>query len=421
MSIPNPHCHAITACRVCGNQDLVTVLDLGLQALTGVFPHSSQEAVGEGPLELVVCHGAFPEVCGLVQLRHTYELSEMYGETYGYRSSLNRSMVEHLGKKVQQLLAINPVRAGDVVLDIGSNDGTSLGFYPADARLFGMDPSAKKWASLYKPHVRLLPEYFNAAAFLAATGGAKARIISSIAMFYDLEQPLAFMRDVHASLADDGIWHLEQSYLPRMLEQLSYDTVCHEHLEYYSLHTLRWMLERTGFRIVAVELNDINGGSFAVTVCKTEAAFASSPEVDALLAAERATGILTLAPYERFRDATLRHRDELRALIARYKADGKRVGGLAASTKGNVTLQFCGLTSDDLFAIGEVNSDKFGCVTPGTRIPIVSEAELFAQKPDLLLVLPWHFRATFLQRCGGYLKEGGKLLFPLPKIEVVSA
>lgn len=422
MSAPNQYCHEISACRVCGNKDLVTVLDLGLQALTGVFPRSATDRVGEGPLELVVCNGAFPSVCGLVQLKHTYELTQMYGDSYGYRSSLNRSMVEHLGNKVASLIARNPIRSGDVVLDIGSNDGTSLGFYPAEGtQLIGMDPSAKKWASLYKPHVKLVPEYFSAKSFLAASGGAKARIISSIAMFYDLEDPLAFMRDVNASLADDGIWHLEQSYLPRMLEQLSYDTVCHEHLEYYSLHTLQWMLERTGFRVVDVELNDVNGGSFAVTVCKQGAAFASTNAVAALLEKEQRDGIMTLAPYERFREATLRHREELRAVLARYKAEGKLVGGLAASTKGNVTLQFCGLTEADLFAIGEVNTDKFGCVTPGTHIPIVSETDLFAREPDLLLVLPWHFRASFMQRCQPYLKAGGRLLFPLPQIEVVSA
>jgi NDP-4-keto-2,6-dideoxyhexose 3-C-methyltransferase len=412
--------NTITACRICKNTNLVSILNLGMQALTGVFPKNKDAPLGEGPIELVKCHGTYPDVCGLVQLRDTYEPSEMYGETYGYRSSLNRTMIEHLKNKVASLLAVRPLQPGDAVLDIGSNDGTTLSFYAKEGlSLFGMDPSAKKWADRYPAHIKLVTDFFSGPRFLQESGGKKASIITSIAMFYDLEDPLRFMQEVHEAIADDGIWHFEQSYLPLMLERLSYDTMCHEHIEYYSLSTIQWMAAKTGFIIDSVDFNDVNGGSFALTVKKAPKGTAPNPAIAALLKKEADEGILALAPYERFRDATLAHREELASVVRKYVKEGKKVGGLGASTKGNVTLQYAGFTGADLFAIGEVNADKFGCVTPGTHIPIVSEADLFAQNPDLLVVLPWHFRTAFLERCADYRKKGGKLLFPFPRVEVV--
>ena len=407
---------AIAECRICGGSSLVTVLDLGLQALTGVFPPAARPEVESAPLELVKCHG--PGACGLVQLRHTYTPSAMYGENYGYRSGLNRSMVEHLRAKVEGLLRVQPLAPGDVVLDIGSNDGTTLSFYPSTAKLVGMDPTASKFRKYYPGHVQVVPEFFSSAAFLAATGGARAKIITSIAMFYDLERPMEFMRQVFESLADDGVWHFEQSYLPSMIDALSYDTICHEHLEYYALAQIRWMAERVGFRIVDASLNDVNGGSFAVTARKG-ASGASSPGVRDLAAAEAERALDTLAPYEKFAAAAARHRDDLVGLVRDLRERGKRVFGLGASTKGNVLLQYCGFTTRDLECIAEVNEDKFGALTPGTKIPIVSEAEALARAPDYFLVLPWHFRSGLLRAHAKFIAAGGKIIFPLPRIEIV--
>lgn len=415
----------IKACRVCGNENLAPVLDLGMQALTGVFPKDKNVDLGEGPLALVRCAGEYPTVCGLAQLRDTYEPTAMYGETYGYRSSLNKTMMDHLQRKVTALTKVRPLAQGDVVLDIGSNDATTLGFYPSsfyapgEVALFGMDPSAKKWADRYGKNMTLIADFFSAERFLAATGGKKAAIITSIAMFYDLEAPLTFMRDVHAALADDGIWHFEQSYLPMMLDQISYDTMCHEHIEYYSLSTIQWMAAQVGFSIQSVDFNDVNGGSFAVTAKKAPPGTVPHHDVLALLQKEKDLGLLTAAPFEAFRKASMAHRDELVRVVRDHVAKGKKVGGLGASTKGNVTLQYAGFTEADLFAIGEVNSDKFGCVTPGTHIPIVSEADLFAAKPDLLVILPWHFRSAFMARTAEYRSAGGKLLFPFPRVDIV--
>jgi hypothetical protein len=404
-----------TACRICGSTDLRTVIDLGEQALTGVFPRARGAKVTIGPLELVKCFG--DGACGLVQLRHTYEPAEMYGDNYGYRSGLNRSMVEHLGAKVASLLAHTPVGAGDVVLDIGSNDGTTLGFYPEGATLIGIDPTAAKFAKYYKPHIKVVSDFFSADAFYRASGGKRATIVTSISMFYDLERPLDFACQVHEVLADDGVWHFEQSYLPSMLAATSYDTICHEHIEYYALAQIVFVAERAGFRIVDVAENDVNGGSFAVTAAKGKGEHAGI--VQQMLAKERAAGLDTMALYTSFEEAVRRHKTELRELLEWEKRDGKRIFGYGASTKGNVMLQYCGIREDLVAYIAEVNEDKFGCFTPGTEIPIVSEKEALERRPDLILVLPWHFRANILKRAAPIFATGARLLFPLPKIEIV--
>jgi NDP-4-keto-2,6-dideoxyhexose 3-C-methyltransferase len=413
--------HATAACRICGSNALALVVDLGDQALTGVFPRdraTAETGVTKGPLRLVQCEGE----CGLVQLGHTYDPSEMYGENYGYRSSLNRAMVDHLRRKVEGLVAQTALGAGDVVLDVGSNDGTTLSFYPEAVKPIGIDPTAAKFAKYYQPRVTVVPDFFTAETFLRASGGARAKIVTSIAMFYDLERPLDFVKDVHEVLADGGIWHFEQSYLPSMLAATSYDTICHEHVEYYRLAPIRWMLDRVGFSIVDVSFNDVNGGSFAITARKSRpGAVTHAPIVDEILARESAAGLATLDPLSRFAEATDRHRVELRRAIDRLRGDGKRVAGMGASTKGNVILQYCGLGPDRIDCIAEVNDDKFGCFTPGTAIPIVSEADALARSPDWFLVLPWHFRAGIVKRSDALFARKIGLIFPLPSLELVSA
>jgi NDP-4-keto-2,6-dideoxyhexose 3-C-methyltransferase len=403
----------IKACRICGNVRLELVLDLGDQVLTGVFPNSADTEVTTGPLQLVKCHGK-EGCCQLVQLAHNYDLAEMYGENYGYRSALNRSMVKHLAAKVEWLQKRRPLKPGDVVLDIGSNDGTTLSQYPKELSLIGIDPTIKKFASYYPPHIQKVPDFFTAASFKKVMGEKKAKIVTSISMFYDLPAPMQFVQDVAAVLADDGVWHLEQSYLPLMIETNSYDTVCHEHLEYYGLIQLQWMTSRAGLRITDVQLNDVNGGSFAVTVEKGSGP--DAPLVQELLAREQP--LQTLATWEKFAQMTSQHRVEFPALLKKLKAEGKKVYGLGASTKGNVVLQYCGITPELLSCIAEINPDKYDCFTPGSKIPIVSEEQARSEKPDVFFVLPWHFRKGFIEREKSFFASGGKLLFPLPQIEL---
>jgi cyclopropane fatty-acyl-phospholipid synthase-like methyltransferase len=411
----------IDKCRICGNRDLVPILSMGEQYLTGVFPNVRDAVLSKGPLELVACSTDYnAKACGLVQLRQTYDLNEMYGDHYGYRSSLNRAMVKHLEEKVCQLVERYPVRAGDLVLDIGSNDGTLLSFYPEEnLTVVGIDPAAHKFAPFYRKHISLIDGFFSAELFRERFETRKARIITSIAMFYDLESPLTFMKDVASILEEDGIWHFEMSYLPTMLKTMAYDTICHEHLEYYSLRQIKWMTDRCGFKILGVEFNDTNGGSFAVTVARQSSAYPeNTAQLEALLRDEETQGLSTGMQQRAFKSSVQTHKHKLLALLHSLREQKRTVVGYGASTKGNVLLQHCGITPELLPAIAEVNKDKFGCFTPGTNIPIISEFEAHAMKPDYFFVLPWHFRDNLIQRESAFLRRGGKMIFPLPTLEV---
>jgi NDP-4-keto-2,6-dideoxyhexose 3-C-methyltransferase len=408
----------ITACRICGNASLAPVLELGRQVLTGVFPRQRGTNVTAGPLNLVKCDtDGDTGACGLLQLQHSYELTEMYGDNYGYRSGLNASMVAHLHAKVARIRSLVALKAGDLVVDIGSNDSTTLQAYPSDLTLVGIDPTGVKFRAHYPDHVQLISDFFSSRLLADKFPGRKARVVTSFSMFYDLEDPMGFMRQVHEVLADDGLWVFEQSYMPTMLAMNSFDTACHEHLEYYALAQIQWMCERVGFRIVDVEFNDVNGGSFSVSVAKAAPAMAPTPQVRELLDAEHALGLHTLEPYRAFAARVAACKDELLAFVRSACAQGKSVAALGASTKGNVLLQYCGFTTDDIAMVGEVNAEKFGAFTPGTELPIVPENEVLARSPDYLLILPWHFRAFFLKH---EKFKGRQLVFPLPKVEVIA-
>jgi len=405
----------ISECRISGSKRLISVLNLGDQVLTGVFPKSKEEQITRGPLELVWCPDS-----GLLQLGHSYPAEEMYGDNYGYRSGLNQSMVNHLSNKVQKLESKFKVQSDDVVLDIGSNDGTLLKAYKTQGlHRIGIDPTGKKFSSFYPKEITLIPDFFSADA-LKSTKTKPAKIITSIAMFYDLGDPVGFARDIASSLSQEGIWHFEQSYMPSMLRQTSYDTICHEHIEYYSLGCVKQILEKADLKIIDVEMNAVNGGSFAVTAARKSSHHSANLSViNWLLEQEERMGLNTPRIFREFEERVYRHREDLIRLIHSLLADNKKILGYGASTKGNVLLQFCGLTSKEIPAIADVNQEKYGRFTPGSHIPIISEKEAHAMNPDYFLVLPWHFKDSILQREKDYLLKGGKFIFPLPEIEII--
>jgi C-methyltransferase C-terminal domain/Putative zinc binding domain/Methyltransferase domain len=409
------HVIPLETCRLCRSSGLVSVLDLGDQALTGVFPASSSEPVSQGPLELVWCR-----TCTLLQLAHSYEPTEMYGANYGYRSGLNRTMAQHLARKAAGLETLVSLAPGDVVLDIGSNDGTLLRSYATSPlHRIGIDPTADRFAGFYPADAEIIPEFFSAEAFRRTTA-KPARIITSIAMFYDLEAPVAFATDVRDCLAPDGVWHFEQSYMPSMLRSTAYDTVCHEHLEYYSLETVSQILGEAGLALIDVRFNRVNGGSFAVTAAHEGSPI--SPRrvlIDWFIAQEERLNLHTPGPFRRFEERVFQHRIDFVELVRTLRTAGASVMGYGASTKGNVLLQFCGFGPDDIEQIGDVNPDKFGRVTPGSGITIVPEEEVRARRPDYLVVFPWHFRDAIVEREEEYLRNGGRLILPLPEIEIV--
>ena len=405
----------ITQCRASGSRNLLSVLSLGHQALTGVFPRSPEEPVTVSPLELVWCQDS-----GLLQLAHTCNPTEMYGVNYGYRSGLNQSMVRHLTQKAELLDRSTGLVAGDTVLDIGSNDGTFLKAYKtAGLKRIGIDPTGAKFRRFYPSEITLVPDFFSERAFRQVSD-SKVKLVTSIAMFYDLDDPTEFARQIGSILARGGVWHFEQSYLPSMLRMCSYDTICHEHLEYYSLSSVMRILDAADLRLIDVQMNAVNGGSFAVTAAhRSSTRKANDAVICWLLEQEDRMGLNTPRPYREFEERVFRHRHELKRLLGNLRADGKSILGYGASTKGNVLLQFCGLGTDTIAAIAEVNEDKFGAYTPGTHIPIISEVDARAMQPDYFLVLPWHFKDGILQREQEFQARGGKLIFPFPEIEIV--
>lgn len=407
---------SISRCRICGGDSLDTVMALGVQALTGVFPRTRSEKVTAGPIEVVKCSGK--DGCGLVQLKQSYALSEMYGMNYGYRSGLNASMVRHLHSKVAKVLALGLLKPGDLVIDIGSNDATTLRAYPpGQYELVGIDPTGVKFFSYYPPEIKLIPEFFSAKTVERALLGKKAKVITSFSMFYDLEDPVAFAREIACTLDDEGIWIFEQSYLPAMLRTNSFDTICHEHLEFYALKQINWIAEKSGLKVLDVEFNDVNGGSFSIIAAKTIATHQPNTAwLKKILSEEKELELDTAEAFYDFNIRVERARADLMDFLVNARQEHKRVCGLGASTKGNVLLQYYGIGSDLVETIAEVNTDKIGCFTPGTLIPIVSQYEVLASQPDYLLVLPWHFRNFFLNNAA---LKGKRLIFPLPNFEIV--
>ena len=408
----------IKKCRICGNSDLVPVVDLGEQYLTGVFPLQKTETLLKGPLRLVKCHGG-ERVCGLLQLEHSYDLKQLYGDNYGYRSGLNASMVHHLQVKVAEILERCDLNKDDLVIDIGSNDGTTLAAFPEYLQLAGIDPTGEKFISYYEKHIALIPEFFSSDLITSFYPGKKAKVVTSFSMFYDLEDPIDFACQV-AGILDPytGIWMLEQSYMPLMLERTAYDTICHEHLEYYGLKQIVWLMDKAGLEVVDVKLNDVNGGSFSVIVAHKGSRHTDIENVaDSLIASEQSKRLSNLEPYKQFACRAEENKQSIQDFVQMAKREEKRVCGLGASTKGNVILQYCGFGLDDIEVIGDVNKDKHGALTPGTWIPIEAEEIVLESRPDYLIVLPWHFRDFFLE---SPKFKGENLVFLLPYLETVT-
>ena len=420
MAVPEPLApapyHAIDGCRICADRALAPLLDLGEQALGSCFPGPGQPTPARVPLELMRCEG-----CGLVQLRHTTSPDALYTYDYGYRSGTNTSMCDHLTGLTAWIEERCALRAGDVVLDIGCNDGTLLKAYrTAGLRRIGIDPIVGKFAQHFEADITTIEGFFSAETWRRASPGAPARVITSISMFYDLDDPNAFAGAIASALADDGIWVMEQSYLPAMLDANAFDTICHEHLEYYALSQIEWIAGAHGLRVFDAERNGCNGGSFRLALCRADGPYPENrPALNALRKLERDLALGTERPYGVFAERIARLRDQVCRFIEGEQAAGKVIYLYGASTKGNTLLQYFDLDHGRITAAAERNPQKWGRRTPATDIPIVSEDDMRRAHPDYLLVLPWHFRDEFVAREADYLKRGGRIIFPLPEMEIV--
>lgn len=408
--------HKIEKCRVCGNKNFFTLLDLGNQYLSGIFPKMIDLDMYRGPLKLVKCDETTGG-CGHVQLEHTFDLPTMYGQEYGYRSGLNSSMVNHLYQKYKNITKFIDLKNEDVVVDIAGNDGTFLGFFPNNLRLVSIDPTSSKFKKYFAKHVNYIADFFTEKTFRDFFGTSNAKLVTSFSMFYDLEDPCDFARQVNSILDQkEGIWVLEQSYMPEMLKVNSFDTICHEHLSYYSMRQLKYIMDNAGLKIIQFEFNDANGGSVSLTVANKDSKYEECSEMlNEILHKELDLGLDTIKPWQEFSFRINECKTKFWKLIDECKKNGLRIAALGASTKGNVTLQTWEITSQDILAIGDVNPDKEGSFTPGTWIPIKSE-DFVINEYDVFVVLPWHFKNFFINN---QKFKGKKLLFPLPNPEIV--
>lgn len=410
------------SCRVCGSTALTKVIDLGEQHLQGSFVKPGEEPppMRRIPTVLVRCNPLLDEkACGLLQMESTVPPEVLYSD-YWYRSGTNQTMRSHLQGIAAEATALVDSKTARV-LDIGCNDGTLLKCYPPGFVKFGIDPSDIALES--GEGITLVQDIFPSGELVTKAEGSLFDIITSVAMFYDLEDPVHFTRGIKQLLSETGLWVFEMSYMPMMLRMNSYDTICHEHLEYYSLAVIENVLKRAEMKIVNASLNAINGGSIRCFATHADN-FAYRREdyarnLKALRQEEFDMELDTDKPYRNFQDHINVHREELITLLKRLKKEGKRIHVYGASTKGNTILQWCGIDSKIIDAAADRNPDKHGAVTLGTDIPVISEEESRRLKPDYYLVLPWHFREEFLEREKDTLRRGTKMIFPLPTIEIL--
>jgi hypothetical protein len=413
-------------CRICASKALTPVLSLGDQYIAGAFadPKGMPPVQRRIPLDLVRCDPSQDQnACGLVQLRHSVPPNILY-RSYWYRSGINQTMRDNLAGIAHQAEGMVELQPGDLVIDIGCNDGTLLKSYKSPGlRLLGFDPATNIVEYARAQGIPVVNDFFSAANLRTVYADEKPKVITSIAMFYDLENPHSFVQDIKSILHERGIWILELSYLPTMLEMNSFDTICHEHLEYYGLAPMERLLAEHDLQVIDVTLNDMNGGSFRVVAGhagKVRPTDEGRARVQDLRLKEFELALDSDVPFAVFRQKITKIKKDLQAFLKKAKKEGKLVHGYGASTKGNTILQYCDVTPDLVPAVADRNKDKWGSQTIGTNIPIISEEESRKQKPAYYLVLPWHFITEMKKRESEFLKRGGKFVLPMPEVRLSS-
>jgi NDP-4-keto-2,6-dideoxyhexose 3-C-methyltransferase len=407
-------------CRSCGSARLKSVLNLGPIQISNFVDLDAEEEEKSVPLDLLLCAD-----CSLVQLRHTTR-PDLLWKHYWYRSGTNftmRSALAEITAKAEGVVSLSP---GDIVVDIGCNDGTLLRSYRTKGiQLVGFEPAENLISDASVGTSRIINDFFNYGAFDRAPPGAKAKVITSISMFYDLEDPNAFVRDAAQCLDRDGLWIIQMNYLPSMLKINAFDNIGHEHLEYYSLLSLRRLLDRNSLEIIDVETTDLNGGSIRVYIrhpqSKLRPAAGAAERIRKIEELERKMALDTPAPYEAFTKRIERIKHDVVDFVLTETGKGKTVYAYGASTRGTTLLQYFGLDRRQILKAVERSPYKFGKKTAGTWIPIISEEQARKEKPDYLLILPYFFLDEFRQRERDYLLGGGKFIVPVPKMQIIGA
>jgi SAM-dependent methyltransferase len=409
----------IKQCRGCGSTKLTPILSLGEQYVTN-FIEKAEEQGQKIPLEIVLC-----ENCKLLQLKHNAPPETMWADQYWYKSGISSTIKNDLKDIVEKATYLKNLNKEDLVIDIGCNDGTLLSFYEhPKENLIGFEPSKNVAKESMEKGFNIINNFFNSQNFKEKFGNRKAKIITAISMFYDLEDPNSFLKDITEILDKDGLFIIQQNYLLSMLEENAFDNICHEHREYYSFISLKNILKKYNLEIFDVSLNEINGGSI-----RTYIKFADNSSLNGFEEAkkrikeieqrEKDIGLETLKPYTDFANRISSIKQELTSFLKEKKAEGKKIWIYGASTRGNVILQYFNLTPELVDFIADKNSDKWGKKTIGSMIPIVRPEEIIKENPNYLLVNVWHFFKEVKEQEKEWFNQGGIFLVPLPSFKIV--
>jgi len=402
----------IRKCRTCKSKNLENIISLGNLYLSDFTKNSIKPP--KHPLTLVLCKN-----CHLLQLKHTTPAHLLYNDNYGYKSGINKTMQDHLKEIAFEVIKkYGKFKKNLLCIDIGANDGTLLKNYSGDTFKIGVEP-IKKYAKQCKEHADLvINDFFSFNAFKKNVGGKKADIITAISCFYDMPNPNRFVKDVARILDKDGVFLIQQNYLASMLKLNAFDNVVHEHLEYYSLISLQNLLKRHNLEVFDVKTTDLNGGSFRTYIChkNQRKIFASVRKLESM---EKKLKLTNKKTYYDFANRINENKNRIKDFIEKEVKKGKKVYIYGASTRGNTLLQYFELNNLLIPYAVERNPEKWDKKIASLSIPIISEEEARQKKPDYMLVLPWFFEKEFIEREKKYLENGGRFIFPLPKMKII--
>ena len=403
----------IKYCRICKKSNLKKLFSLGNLCFTGKFPSKNQK-IEKKQVTLIICKN-----CNLVQLGHSFDLKYLYGPDYGYRTGINKTMLNHVHKVVKDLSKKTKIKKNDFVLDIASNDASLLNFYNSKIKTFGIDPILEKYKEEYKNINFKISDFFSATKVEKITK-KKFKIITALSVFYDAADPNKFVHDVKKILAQDGIFLLEFADLASIIQNKMFDTICHEHLEYYSSQVILNLCKKFNLRVFDIKKNNINGSSKQYYICHENSKFKTNlKKINSILKTEKQLNLTTEKTYKNFIKHINKSKNKLYNFLKKKKKLGKEIHGYGASTKGNVLLQYYKIDNKLVNFIAERNKNKYNLYTPGTKIKIISETLSRFYKPNYYLVLPWHFKSEILIREKEIRKKGTKFIFPLPELKII--
>lgn len=401
------------------------LLSLGSLYVSDFINEKEEPRSGKHELKLVL-----DEEIQAPRLETPPNVNEMYGK-YWYRSGVNQTMKNELNEIVNSILKIKDLKENDIWVDIASNDGTLLSFLPKNLIRIGIDPADDTYKKEAEKHSNLIiQDFFSSDKYKKSKfGNTKAKVITCIAMFYDIEKPKEFLKQVAEIIDDDGIFVLQLSYTPLMIEQLAFDNICHEHIWYYSLFNIKKLLEESGFQVFNCELNDVNGGSFRVystlnklkisDILTQQYIDVSNYRINSILEYEKKLNLNDEQTWINFFNKIEELKENTISFIKKEKANGKKIWAYGASTKGNTLLQYFNLDNTLIDGIADRSHYKWGLRTVGTNIPIYSESEMRKASPDYLLILPWHFINEFIKRENDFIKNNGIFIVPCPKFKLI--